>query len=150
MRCRCVGIGRRGGLKIRWANNPCGFDPRHRHHTLKARKPLIRLGLRAFSIALSALCIDPSHSRKPAISGQFSAVFLEGHWRDVRPLQRGVHTHDRIGGCHFRAEIQVRIRIDVGSRRNIVLFVLPGLLFLFDRLIIRPKKSKKSKEVLSQ
>ena len=20
-------------LKIRWANNPCGFDPRHRHHT---------------------------------------------------------------------------------------------------------------------
>ena len=46
--------------------------------------------------------------------------------------------------------MQVRIRIDVGSRRNIVLFVLPGLLFLFDRLIIRPKKSKKSKEVLSQ
>ena len=38
---RCVGIGRRGGLKIRWANNPCGFDPRHRHHPLKARKPLI-------------------------------------------------------------------------------------------------------------
>ena len=32
------------------------------------------------------------------------------------------------------------MRIDVGSRRNIVLFVLPGLLFLFDRLIIRPKK----------
>ena len=30
--CRCVGIGRRGGLKIRWANPPCGFDPRHRHH----------------------------------------------------------------------------------------------------------------------
>ncbi len=30
--CRCVGIGRRGGLKIRWANNSCGFDPRHRHH----------------------------------------------------------------------------------------------------------------------
>ena len=29
--CRCVGIGRRGGLKIRWANNSCGFDPRHRH-----------------------------------------------------------------------------------------------------------------------
>ena len=28
---RCVGTGRRGGLKIRWANNPCGFDPRHRH-----------------------------------------------------------------------------------------------------------------------
>ena len=30
--CRCVGIGRRGGLKIHWANPPCGFDPRHRHH----------------------------------------------------------------------------------------------------------------------
>ena len=74
-------------------------------------------------------------------TGHFRSVFgcfSEGHWRDVQPLQRGVHTHDRIGGCHFRGEMQVRI--DVGSRRNIVLFVLPGLLFLFDRLIIRPKK----------
>lgn len=68
----------------------------------------------------------------------FAGCFSEGHWRDVRPLQRWVHTHDCIGGCHFRAEIQVCI--DVGSRRNIVLFVLPGLLFLFDRLIIQPKK----------
>lgn len=47
----------------------------------------------------------------------FSGCFSEGHWRDVQPLQRGVHTHDRIGGCHFRGEIQVCI--DVGSRRNI-------------------------------
>ena len=31
-KCRCDGIGRRAGLKIRWANTPCGFDPRHRHH----------------------------------------------------------------------------------------------------------------------
>lgn len=29
--CRCVGTGRRGGLKILWANPPCGFDSRHRH-----------------------------------------------------------------------------------------------------------------------
>ena len=53
-------------------------------------------------------------------TGHFRSVFgcfSEGHRRDVQPLQRGVHTHDRIGGCHFRAEIQVRI--DVGSRRNI-------------------------------
>ena len=74
-------------------------------------------------------------------TGHFRSIFgcfSEGHWRDVQPLQRGVYTHDRIGGCHFRGEMQVRI--DVGSRRNIVLFVLPGLLFLFDRLIIRPKK----------
>ena len=27
------GIGRRDGLKIRWANNPCGFDPRRRHQS---------------------------------------------------------------------------------------------------------------------
>ena len=31
--CRCVGTGRRGGLKILWANPPCGFDSRHRHQT---------------------------------------------------------------------------------------------------------------------
>ena len=34
---RCDGIGRRDGLKIRWANHPCGFDPRHRHQTNKIR-----------------------------------------------------------------------------------------------------------------
>ena len=53
-------------------------------------------------------------------TGHFGSVFgcfSEGHRRDVRPLQRGVHTHDRIGGCHFRGEIQVCI--DVGSCRNI-------------------------------
>ena len=38
---------------------------------------------------------------------------MEGH----KASCGGVHTHDRIGGCHFRGEIQVRI--DVGSRRNI-------------------------------
>ena len=38
----------------------------------------------------------------------------------------------------------MQVRIDVGSRRNIVLFVLPGLLFLFDRLIIRPKNGQES------
>ena len=26
------GIGRRGGLKIRWANTPCGFESHFRHH----------------------------------------------------------------------------------------------------------------------
>lgn len=53
-------------------------------------------------------------------TGHFGSVFgcfSEGHWRDVRPLQRWVHTHDRIGGCHFRGKIQMRI--DVGRRRNI-------------------------------
>lgn len=41
----------------------------------------------------------------------------------------------------------MQVRIDVGSRRNIVLFVLPGLLFLFDRLIIRPKKMDRNQTV---
>ena len=26
-----------GKLKIRWANTPCGFDPRHRHQTVQIR-----------------------------------------------------------------------------------------------------------------
>ena len=30
--CRNDGIGRRGGLKIRWANTPCGFESHFRHH----------------------------------------------------------------------------------------------------------------------
>ena len=31
--CRRDGIGRRDGLKIRWANPPCGFESHHRHQT---------------------------------------------------------------------------------------------------------------------
>ena len=30
--CRCDGIGRRDGLKIRWTYHPCGFESHHRHH----------------------------------------------------------------------------------------------------------------------
>ena len=43
--------------------------------TPNGSQTLTMTGFAGFSIALSALCIDPSHSRKPAISGQFSAVF---------------------------------------------------------------------------
>ncbi len=37
--CRCGGIGRRAGLKIRWANNPYRFDSDHRHHNRGIRTP---------------------------------------------------------------------------------------------------------------
>ena len=40
-------------LKIRWANTPCGFDPRHRHHT-KARKP-VDDGLAGFFLCFALL-----------------------------------------------------------------------------------------------
>ena len=46
--CRCDGIGRRDGLKIRWANHPCGFESHHRHQKSMARKPSNIKGLRAF------------------------------------------------------------------------------------------------------
>ena len=54
--CRCVGIGRRGGLKIHWANPPCGFDPRHRHQTniIRTRSSLWETGSDyLFSLATS-------------------------------------------------------------------------------------------------
>ena len=35
--CRCDGIGRRDGLKIRWANHPCGFESHHRHQAEPGR-----------------------------------------------------------------------------------------------------------------
>ena len=50
--CRCDGIGRRDGLKIRWANHPCGFESHHRHQNSMARKPSNIKGLRAFFFAL--------------------------------------------------------------------------------------------------
>ena len=50
--CRRDGIGRRVGLKIQWANHPCGFDPRRRHHP-KVPKALILLGFRDFSLSFS-------------------------------------------------------------------------------------------------
>ena len=48
--CRRDGIGRRVGLKIQWANHPCGFDPRRRHHP-KVPKALILLGFRDFFLS---------------------------------------------------------------------------------------------------
>ena len=41
--CRYDGIGRRDGLKIRWANPPCGFESHHRHQKKGAsqRVPLL-------------------------------------------------------------------------------------------------------------
>lgn len=44
--CRCVGTGRRGGLKILWANPPCGFDSRHRHQSniIRTRSSLREMG----------------------------------------------------------------------------------------------------------
>ena len=50
---RCVGIGRRGGLKILWANNPCGFDPRHRHQQG-------RLPIRGAPLLLPIACSRPA------------------------------------------------------------------------------------------
>ena len=44
---RCDGIGRRDGLKIRWANHPCGFESHHRHH----RRTLIWIQLGSFFFA---------------------------------------------------------------------------------------------------
>ena len=41
------GIGRRGGLKIRWANTPCGFESHFRHH----RRTLIWIQLGPFFFA---------------------------------------------------------------------------------------------------
>ena len=42
------GIGRRAGLKIRWANTPCGFDPRFRHQKEKSQKRLFLFVLVSF------------------------------------------------------------------------------------------------------
>ena len=55
----------------------------------------------------------PFHIIRFAVCRLVSGGTLEEH----KASCGGVHTHDRIGGCHFRGEIQVRI--DVGSRRNI-------------------------------
>ncbi len=52
MKCRCDGIGRRDGLKIRWANHPCGFESHHRHQNLTARRPLIYRGCGLFYVAV--------------------------------------------------------------------------------------------------
>ena len=50
--CRRDGIGRRVGLKIQWANHPCGFDPRRRHHP-EVPKALFLLGFRDFYFSFS-------------------------------------------------------------------------------------------------
>ena len=51
---------------------PYRFDPGHRHQLLKARKPLIQLGLRAFCVYLLITL-----TQMKAVTSQFSTVFLE-------------------------------------------------------------------------
>ena len=51
---------------------PYRFDPGHRHQLLKARKPLIQLGLRAFCVYLLITL-----TQTKAVTRQFSTVFLE-------------------------------------------------------------------------
>lgn len=56
---RCDGIGRRDGLKIRWADNPCGFDPRHRHQAkiIRTGSSLRKMGSDyLFSLKSSRVC----------------------------------------------------------------------------------------------
>ena len=59
---RCVGIGRRGGLKILWANNPCGFDPRHRHQQKRAP----RMG-RPLLLVPTPFGVDPPNLHRGAV-----------------------------------------------------------------------------------
>lgn len=42
---------------------PCGFDPRFRHQTLTARKPLIYRGLRAVLYALHSYVVSLAHQQ---------------------------------------------------------------------------------------
>ena len=75
---RCVGIGRRGGLKILWANNPCGFDPRHRHQQKRAShtgRPLLLVptpfGVEPARLRMQTLKLTPSNKVLPfTVSGE--------------------------------------------------------------------------------
>ena len=65
--CRCVGTGRRGGLKILWANPPCGFDSRHRHQNCFDALCLFSRGLsvcRLLFNSFSKLKIDENYKEK--------------------------------------------------------------------------------------
>ena len=56
---------------------------------------------------LWALMYCPFHIIRFAVCRLISGGTLEGH----KASCGGVHTHDRIGGCHFRGEIQVRVNV---------------------------------------
>ena len=74
--CRRDGIGRRVGLKIQWANHPCGFDPRRRHHP-KVPKALILLGFRDFFLSFFGTAFSSVRAvkkRKKRVSGTMQIV----------------------------------------------------------------------------
>ena len=61
--CRRDGIGRRVGLKIQWANHPCGFDPRRRHHP-KVPKALILKVTEKRHVFRKKACLFSVYSKK--------------------------------------------------------------------------------------
>ena len=73
--CRCVGTGRRGGLKILWANPPCGFDSRHRHQTniIRTKSSLWEMG--------SDYLFSSGGSRK--------RISETASWSDLNPSREG-------------------------------------------------------------
>ena len=54
--CRRDGIGRRVGLKIQWANHPCGFDPRRRHQDRIIRTNSSSMRIGSDYLFLSSIC----------------------------------------------------------------------------------------------
>ena len=58
---RCDGIGRRDGLKIRWANPPCGFESHHRHHVGASCISLAPTFFKSQSAPIALLLLSKPH-----------------------------------------------------------------------------------------
>ena len=78
-KCRCDGIGRRDGLKIRWANTPCGFESHHRHHVGAKSALLRRLFMPVAKKTSSARSLAPPFQLRPAALGSQLVCCPAGH-----------------------------------------------------------------------
>ncbi len=104
--CRCVGIGRRGGLKIHCQRWRAGSSPATGTRLGQARKCLVFRHFWAFLFAHSGPRNSEGHSFVLNLSSNFIGT-SEEHW----VCRDGIYTDDRIGGVNFGAEIQVGINV---------------------------------------
>ena len=94
-------------LKIRWANHPCGFDPRHRHHPgacfCKRPKRFIPLRGRGYAGGCGGRSrIARRQGRKPSRQGLRAASPAQASFHETR------HTPEPDRRCAFADCVLIR------------------------------------------
>ena len=153
--CRCGGIGRHSGLKIRWPKQPYGFESRHRYHQiliLREKKDIIQKGavIDLMNVIKRNGTVEPFDSQKiynavmkaaNAIDEPDFEVMAEAIARDVESLLRG--QTDEVG----IEDIQDLVEIDLYNIANSPAVAKAYITYRFKRNAARDYETSLFKEL---